>query len=600
MERGPGAPAVYELDACKPTSLGRNLRNTIVLSDEHASRWHAEIVHKDGRWFIRDLDTRNGTRLDSARICGETPLEDGQEITIGSTYFRFTLGPTDNGAAAPGRHHQANGAATAPEFDTAVLQADELTALCRLMAALVEETDPRALVRRALETAHSQTGATVAGFLSLDPEDPLPKIVLPELARVDVHLSQYLTQKVQSNGQPVWLKTEIEPPGGASDSLVLFTDALCVPLRAEGLPLGALHVYRTGEYFTERHLRFCEILAGHLASSLRLLRVRRNLEAENSRLRGRSPDPDEIIGTSPPMQQLRQLIARAAVRPSTVLIVGESGVGKELVALALHRQSLRRDGPLVVLNCAAIAPSLIESELFGYTKGAFTGADRDRPGLFQLADEGTLFLDEVGEMPADCQAKLLRVIEGKSFRPVGGSTEVRTDVRIIAATHRDLEREVRAGRFREDLCFRLRVIPLAVAPLRDRTGDIPVLANYFLGKLAFDRHAVRLTDAALQRLQQHSWPGNVRQLRSVLECSVALSDKDVLDADDLALPAETSPHQPPTLNLEELETWAIHQALRQTGWNITQAARLLGVVRDTLASKIKKKGIVRASMTNDE
>jgi Nif-specific regulatory protein len=593
MERGPGAPAVYELGARGLTSLGRNLQNTIVLFDEHASRWHAEIVHKDGRWFIRDLDTRNGTRLDSVPVRGEAPLADGQEIVIGNTWLRFRVDPAGNGVAAPDGLRQPEEVAGGPEFDTAVLQADELTALCRLMAALVEETDPRTLVRRALQTVHSQTGATVAGFLGLDPDDPLPKIVLPELARVDVQLSQYLTQKVQSNGQPVWLKAEGPPPGGESDSLVLFTDAVCVPLRAEGLPLGALHVYKTGQCFTERDLRFCEILAGHLASSLRLLRVRRNLEAENSRLRGRSPDPDEIIGTSAAMQQLRQLITRAAARPSTVLIVGESGAGKELVALALHRQSLRRDGPLVVLNCAAIAPSLIESELFGYCKGAFTGADRDRPGLFQLADEGTLFLDEVGEMPADCQAKLLRVIEGKSFRPVGGSREVQTDVRIIAATHRDLEREVRQGRFREDLYFRLRVIPLAVPPLRERAEDIPVLAHYFLGQLAFDRHPVRLTDTALRRLQQYSWPGNVRQLRSVLECSMALSDKEVLDADDLALPAETSSNQPPTLNLDELETWAIRQALRQTGGNITQAARLLGVVRDTLASKIKKKGLTR-------
>ena len=254
---------------------------------------------------------------------------------------------------------------------------------------------------------------------------------------------------------------------------------------------------------------------------------------------------------------------------------------------------------MVVLNCAAIAPTLIEAELFGYRKGAFTGADRDHPGLFQQADEGTLFLDEIGELPMDVQAKLLRIIEGKGFRPVGATAEVKVDVRIVAATHRDLAKEVRENRFREDLNFRLQVIPIRVPPLRDHAEDIPALVDFFLSRLAVEcRRKVSLTDSALRRLQSYSWPGNVRQLRSVLECSVALGDRDTLDVADLRLPDEVSggrsadaASQPASLDLEELETWAIRQALQRTGGNITQAAKILGCVRDTLASKIKKKGI---------
>src|SRR5208283_6167364 len=200
-------------------------------------------------------------------------------------------------------------------------------------------------------------------------------------------------------------------------------------------------------------------------------------------LRRRVRPAEELTGASAGMKKLRQVIARAAPRLSTVLIRGESGVGKELVALALHRQSPRRAGPLVVVNCAAFPTTLLEAELFGHCKGAFTGADRDRPGLFQQADEGTLFLDEIGELPADCQAKLLRVIEGKGFRPVGATSEVQVDVRIIAATNRNLDEEVRQGNFRADLCFRLQVIPIEVPPLREHAEDIPALVEFFLAKL---------------------------------------------------------------------------------------------------------------------
>jgi two-component system, NtrC family, response regulator HydG len=592
IEAGEGTPLVHELVAGAPVTLGRHRSNTIVVHDEHASRFHAEIVHSDGRWLINNVGAPlNGTRIDGERIAGPTPLEDDQEIGIGDTRLRFRVGPEKATAIRETVRlpQSAGGAST-------VLLADELTALCAFMTASVDESDPRLLIGWALDTALRQTQASFAGFLSLDPEAPLPKLTVPEQAPVDFGLSRQLTRKVQQEGKPVWL-AGTRSDAHQSDSLVPFTDALCFPLHAGGAALEALHVYKVNGLFTERNQRFCEVLAGYLAKGLHVLRVRRTLEAENSRLRGRAATADQLLGDSAAMQQLRQRIARAAARPVTVLIQGESGVGKELVALALHRESPRRDGPLVVVNCAAIAATLPEAELFGHCKGAFTGADHDRPGLFQQADEGTLFLDEVGELPLDCQAKLLRVIEGKGFRPVGATGEIRPDVRILAATNRDLEKEVREGRFRHDLYFRLQVIHIPVPPLREHAADIPLLVAYYLDRLAVEcRRQVKLADAALKRLQTYSWPGNVRQLWAVLESAVTMSDSTLLDAADLPLPAEAPAAQASTLQLEELETWAIRQALRQTRGNVTQAAKLLGVVRDTLASKMKKKGIDRENV----
>jgi len=307
---------------------------------------------------------------------------------------------------------------------------------------------------------------------------------------------------------------------------------------------------------------------------------------------------------------LRQQIFRAAPQSYTVLVHGESGSGKELVALAIHRNSRRAAGPLVVVNCAAIAPTLLEAELFGYKKGAFSGADRDHPGLFQQADEGTLFLDEVGELSLECQAKLLRVIEGKAFRPVGATQDMKVDVRIVAATHRDLERDVKAGRFRQDLFFRLKVIQIRVPSLREHPEDIPELAGFFLAKVSGEcRRTFKFTPAAVRKLQAYAWPGNVRQLRAVIESTAVLSEGDLLDADSIPLTGMTEPAVvttpppqdsdfPPSLDLDAIETWAIRRALRQTAGNVSHAAKLLGMSRDTLHTKIKNKRIDRNAVVN--
>jgi Nif-specific regulatory protein len=603
---GEGAPQVCDLRPRQSVALGRHRSNTIVLQDRHASRRHAEVYAEDGHWFIRDCATLNGTKVNGERINQPTPLLHGHEIGIGDTRLRFTLMNAGNGCAPPAARERRPAPRKKLEDEPGsgfrtIFQADELSALCGFMAGSVEETTPRALVERAVKMVHSNTWATVTGFLSLDPDNPMPKLVLPELASVDIHLSRQLTQRAQQEGRTVWRHAE-EGPRSEEDSLLSFTDAVCVPLQAEEVPLGALHVYKSGGSFTERQVRFCEVAAGYLANSLRLLRSRRTLEAENSRLRGHSPSGDDaLIGDSPALEQVRTHITRVAPRPCTVLIVGESGVGKELIASALHRHSARDDGPLVTVNCAAIAASLSDAELFGHCEGTFTGASQDRPGFFQQADEGTLFLDEIGELSLEIQAKLLRVIEGKGFRPVGATADVHVDVRVIAATNRDLERMAQEGRFRQDLYFRLGV-PIKVPPLRDRAEDIPALVNHFLRQLSLEyRRPLRLTAAALERLRLYPWPGNVRQLRAVLENAVAMTDNETLDAGNLTLPDVGGPGPLdedglvplPTLNLEQLEIAAIRQALRQTRGNVTAAAEVLGIHRDTLGLKIRKYGIRR-------
>jgi Nif-specific regulatory protein len=635
LEAGDCQPASVDLVPGQTVTLGRSRDNTIVLRDELASRLHAKIYFDDGRWQLKDFGL-NGTRVDGLRVNGATELADNRKIKIGEVVIRFAVEPKStstraapaapadppavpvrNGSAAD-IHTSTKVHALPPDRDVPVeqpppeeaarqLRMDELTALCKFMTQAVETKTPHDLIALALRSILQQTTAKLAGFLGLDPDDPTPKIVMPEAAAVDIPLSRRLTAQAQKDGTTVWLFPRLTASHPPTDSLSAFADAICIPLKASGSPFAALHVYRSGRAFTERDVRFIEAVAGFLAHGLEIHKNRRTLEAENSRLRIHTPAADDIIGVSPAVIQLRQQILRAAPQPFTVLVQGESGSGKELVALALHRNSRRADGPLVVVNCAAIAPTLLEAELFGYKKGAFSGADRDHPGLFQQADEGTLFLDEVGELSPECQAKLLRVIEGKAFRPVGATGEIKVDVRIVAATHRDLEKEVRAGKFRQDLLFRLRVIQIRVPPLREHPEDIPELAGFFLAKVSAEcRRNFRLTPAAMRKLQAYAWPGNVRQLRAAIESAAVMSEADVIDADAIPLTGATEPpasgvakagtEVPASLDMDEIETWAIRRALKQTGGNVSHAAKLLGMSRDTLHTKIKKKGIDRESI----
>ena len=335
----------------------------------------------------------------------------------------------------------------------------------------------------------------------------------------------------------------------------------------------------------------------------------RRLEAENRALRAHVDKRLTMVGESYAMAQLREQIAMAAPTNGRVLIFGENGTGKELVARSIHAMSRRRAGPFIEVNCAAIPEELIESELFGHVRGSFTGAMADRRGKFEIADTGTLFLDEIGDMSLKTQAKVLRALQEQVVEPVGGSAGVKVDVRVLAATNKDLPGEIRAGRFREDLYFRLNVIPIFVPPLRDRDADIPVLAEHFMAELAreYGRRPKRLDGGAATGLRSHRWPGNVRELRNVIERLVIMAPGETITLNDLAF-LESGPHTiaetpgAPTLTLhdarERFERDYILRALAAQQGNISRTADALGVERSNLYRKMRAFGI--APVRRDE
>ena len=336
-----------------------------------------------------------------------------------------------------------------------------------------------------------------------------------------------------------------------------------------------------------------------LDNTLRLVRA----EAEAKALRTQTGQLGELIGDSRAMVQLREQIARAAKAAATVLVTGERGTGKELVARAIHTASKRARGPLEKMNCAAIPSELIESEMFGHEAGAFTGATKQRRGKFERASGGTLFLDEVGDMPLPMQAKLLRVLQEREIERVGGSEVIKVDVRVVAATNRDLEAACREGQFRADLFDRLNVVPLALPPLRARREDVPVLARHFLALAtqANDRVGMTLTDAAVQALGAYSYPGNVRELRNVIERLVILTPDDAIDAEDVRLclgggaaPAAAGlfrPGVPFKVLADEAERTILEEALAHHGGQMAATARSLGLERSHLYKKCRALGL---------
>ncbi|MGA7685267.1 MAG: sigma-54 dependent transcriptional regulator [Terriglobales bacterium] len=339
---------------------------------------------------------------------------------------------------------------------------------------------------------------------------------------------------------------------------------------------------------------------------LRRMADKVRLEEENLFLRARSETETAvhgIIGNSPGIQNVLRMISRLKDTRTPVLISGESGTGKELVARALHFRGSLAERPFVAVDCGSLVPTLIESELFGYEKGAFTGALRSKQGLLQSADTGTIFLDEVGELPLEMQAKILRFLQEKEVRPVGSNQKVKVDVRIMAATNRDLESDYQQGTFRKDLFFRLNVVTITLPPLRERRSDIPTLAHWFLERLAPGR-GVQISGEAMKALLAYDWPGNVRELENCLERAVALTDRRMLDRDDLPAtiartqipsmaPAHAVPEvfSPSTTDLEDIERATIARVFSQVNGDKARAGKMLGISRATLYRKLKRYNI---------
>ena len=382
---------------------------------------------------------------------------------------------------------------------------------------------------------------------------------------------------------------------------------VCVPIVFRHEVLGTISADRpAGEAAgLDRDVETLSIVASMIGQAVEIYRMEHEatyaLERENRRLRDALKEryrPSNILGNAKPMQQMYAAMEKVARTRTTVLILGESGVGKELVANAIHFSSPRADGPLVKFNCAALPETVVESELFGHERGAFTGAVASRKGRFEEADGGTLFIDEVGEVSPTVQAKLLRVLQEKCFERVGGSTVISVDIRVITATNQNLEALVERGLFREDLYYRLNVFPIVVPPLRDRGQDIILLADHFVEKFSKqNRKSVkRFSAAALDMLVRYHWPGNVRELENVIERAVLLSDDEVIHGYMLPPSLQTADHsagakQSLDSKLAAVESEILVEALRLSGGNKAQAARDLGLTERVITSRLKKHGI---------
>ena len=446
---------------------------------------------------------------------------------------------------------------------------------------LIVEDEPK--MRRLLEISLGEDGHTV--HIAPDAETGLKcfqreaiDLILTDLKLPGMNGLEFLQEAKRSN---------------ASVPIVVMTAYGTVETAVEAMKAGA------SDY----------VLKPFSMAELRLV-IRKELDVqrvldENRSLRealGKRYQFQNIIARSSRMQEVLAIVERVAATNSTVLLGGESGVGKDLIARAIHQNSRRASGPFIKINSTAIPDNLFESELFGYEKGAFTGANTSKPGKFELADKGSLFLDEIGDVPAPIQVKLLRVLQEREFERLGGTRTLKVDVRLIAATNKDLRAALEQGTFREDLYYRLNVVPIDIPPLREHKEDIPELVNHFLARFSRGngKQVDKITPAALKLLMDYYWPGNVRQLENTIERAVALSANPVIDVADIALDSNTAarneagataPVLPEGMTLEQWEDEIIREALRRANGNKSQAARMLGLSRNALRYRLGKMGL---------
>ncbi|HTU27472.1 MAG TPA: sigma 54-interacting transcriptional regulator [Pirellulales bacterium] len=662
---------VFRLIPGQSITIGRAPTNQIVIKDERCSRCHAEVFLSGGTWHLRDLESRNGTMVGGELLRGDCNLQPGDIVRIGHSQLVFVhdLSKAFPDSSHLLRSGGAIGDETVSKMmlpekltsDGGVLDESEpttithrrgqtkflepheevddddkefprlgraATTLCRLAFALAKASDVRALAEVALGGLFGETQVD-AGALLLLPRDSQGEPTIDNLevvssrsaSNVPYHrIPNFLGSTVLREGEAVLARNAMgDSTLGSRDSEgeMHATSVLCAPIRHGTQPVGLVHLYSTDpdRVPDPDDLEFTLAVADTVAVALDNLSRRQELAEnltrvrdENLQLRERLGVQSEIVGSSPLMARVTQEIARAAPSRATVLIRGESGVGKELVARAVHFSSPRRKGPFVCLNCAALSRSLLASELFGHEQGAFTGATQRKIGKFEASHLGTLMLDEIGEMTPAIQAKFLRVLEGHPFERVGGTETVKVDVRVIAATNRDLERDVVEGRFRRDLYFRLRVLEIIVPGLRKRPEDIPELADYFLEKFNAEtgRKLRGFSPAAIERLIKYRWPGNVRELKNVVERAVVLARNEVIESEDLTLTqlatAGDTSDVPPLASqsfhpssLADMERQHILATLISTGWNKSQAAALLGIERSTLDRKIRRYEIAEDS-----
>jgi len=590
--------------------VGRDPSNLLAISDPSLSRKHCVVTREGERYSIRDLDSRNGTFVNGIAV-KQSYLQHGDQISAGDSVFLFLL-QEEGEAPASGvvefEDSLTHATSQLRPQDVLYLQPDrilsELPAASRLgrnLAALLKVSRVVHAIRDFEElqakilTLIFEVAPAERGAILLDPKSPeqfSSVFARHRQAAISqpVRVSRTITRRVVEQGVAI-LGADVPGSGGLKsvDSLVNSNvrSLLCVPLMLFEKVIGCIYLDTTSAAgrFDEEHMQLIAGIASISSVALDNARRVRWLEEENLRLTTEINLEHNMIGESPRMKEVYQFLSRVAPTDATVLIHGESGTGKELAARAIHRSSPRSGKPFVTINCAAIPEGLLESELFGHEKGSFTGAIAQKKGRLEVAHGGVVFLDEIGEMAPLLQVKLLRALQEREFERVGGTRPISVDIRLIAATNRDLEEAVRAGTFRQDLYYRLNVVSLVMPPLRERREDIPMLAEYFVQKYTkkFKTRAKRIAAETISCLVNHEWPGNVRELENAMERALVLSVSDELQPEDLPesfleknLPAG-APGAKYHNAVKDLKKQLILNALDDAKGNYTDAARLLGV-----------------------
>jgi len=630
--RDDGFGDVHPLHAGTRYSLGRAPTNKLVLKDDLCSREHAEVFGDGDNWSVRDLGSLNGTHVNGEAVRGERGLRPLDEVRVGRTRLVFVdelaqlpdMPRTPDVAAARGDGLEIRKRLGQTRYQPPAADAEDdthheprvappqaVSVLYRLALDMAGVANPTELCELVVDAMFRATPAEVVAVLALkEAKEFVPVVHRTRGSGPPTYhkVSNFVSHEVLSSKQAILAENV------AADNALKNRDSItglhvasliCAPVMFEGHVLGLLHLYRTTPLgaLNPDDLEFTLAVARQFGAVWHRLRQQATLSVEVRALKDQLRVESELVGESPALSAIVSQVGRVAETKATVLVRGESGSGKELVARAIHQTSPRKDSPFVCLNCAALTETLLESELFGHEKGAFTGATERMIGKFEAADQGTIFLDEIGEMAPSTQAKFLRVLEGHPFERVGGNTPIKADVRVVAATNRPLEEAVRAGTFRRDLFFRLQVVQLDVPPLRDRITDVPILADHFLKRFAREtgRKMRGFTPAALEKLQHYKWPGNVRELKNVIERAVALGAGPQVDATDIWLSeldvggsvigVATAAYRPESL--EEVEKRHILETLKHTDWNKSQAAAILGIERSTLDRKIKGYGLAK-------
>ena len=628
MRQGPNRGTAYELveDA---VSIGRGPFNWIQIPSETVSRDHAKITRNADDagdfWVIKDLKSKNGVVINGKRT-NKARLTHGDTIKIGECLLGFLEHDldaiadddmVDQGEALQVRDvlqretistTGIQATVTAPAGEAIQKQLGTLLNLGQLASTAESYSDLFQFINAAIED-NMHPHRTVP--ILFDEAKGLLRPWVSHKGAFDKHLakipiSSTVVELVRKNRAAVLSEVAQEDRrlrDAQSITTHQITSAMCAPIQIGDRLLGAIYADRLGdaEGFSKAELELLSAIAVQAAVAIENVRIREEMGRERYVREKESRGQYDLLGRCEEMQSVFRFITKAAPADSAVLIEGESGTGKELVARAIHLNSNRRHQPFEAVNCAAMAPTLLESELFGHVRGAFTGADKNRPGRFELADGGTLFLDEIGELPESSQSKLLRVLEMGELRRVGDVKDHKVNVRLVAATNKRLADEIAKGAFREDLYFRLNVLKIMLPPLRERPGDIPLLAEEFLKHFAekCGRPALRFDERVLEFLGRHAWPGNVRELKNLIERMVVMAEGDVFRLDDLPFEMRSGSGQERAsgaaafskdgvpLALRDLESDHIARVLKHTGGNKKEAAQLLGIDRSTLYAKLK-------------